>query len=114
MAGLAEHRLPQGNARKPVDDNFWSWRDRMYSAANRISPEQLEAVAALPVCRAAGRRLHPCVRVPLRAPPSDGQSYAEPLEMALALLRAARRVGMGLTLLPTLYMRSGLWRCGPA
>ena len=37
----------------------------------------------------------------------DGKLYADPLEMSLALARAARNVGMGLTLLPTLYMRSG-------
>jgi formimidoylglutamate deiminase len=36
-----------------------------------------------------------------------GKAYANPLEMSLALVRAAQRVGMGLTLLPTLYMRSG-------
>ena len=28
-----------------TEDDFWSWRDRMYSAANRITPEQLEAIA---------------------------------------------------------------------
>jgi formimidoylglutamate deiminase len=39
MAGLAE-RSAGG------DDDFWSWRDRMYRAANRITPGQLEAVAA--------------------------------------------------------------------
>jgi len=32
--------------------------------------------------------------------------------MSLALVRAARRVGMGLTLLPTLYMRSGFGATG--
>jgi len=37
----------------------------------------------------------------------DGLPYADPLEMSLALVRAARRTGIGLTLLPTLYMRSG-------
>ena len=40
IAGLTERSLGG-------DDDFWSWRDRMYSAALRITPEQLEAVAAL-------------------------------------------------------------------
>ena len=39
MAGLAERRAHG-------EDDFWSWRDRMYRVALRISPEQLRAVAA--------------------------------------------------------------------
>jgi formimidoylglutamate deiminase len=41
MAGLTERRSAGAHA----SDDFWSWRDRMYSAANRITPEQLEAIA---------------------------------------------------------------------
>lgn len=112
MAGLAEHRLPQGSLHKPVDDNFWSWRDRMYSAANRITPEQLEAIAAFLYAELlAGGYTHVCEFHYVHHQP-DGQPYAQPLEMALALLRAARRVGIGLTLLPTLYMRSGFGATG--
>ena len=40
IAGMAERA-------GPGQDNFWSWRDRMYSAAQRITPQQLEAIAAL-------------------------------------------------------------------
>jgi formimidoylglutamate deiminase len=36
-----------------------------------------------------------------------GAPAASALEMSMALVRAAQRVGMGITLLPTLYMRSG-------
>src|SRR5688572_13088095 len=39
IAGLTE-RSASG------EDDFWRWRDRMYSAANRITPQQLEAIAA--------------------------------------------------------------------
>ena len=105
MAGLTENRTVQ--ARKPADDNFWSWRDRMYSAANRITPQQLEAIAAFLYAEMlAGGYTQVCEFHYLHNQP-DGQSYADPLEMSLALVRAARRVGIGLTLLPTLYMRSG-------
>jgi formimidoylglutamate deiminase len=99
IAGLTE--------RSSGEDDFWSWRDRMYRAANRISPEQLEAIAAFLYAEllAAGytqvcefHYLHNGV---------DGRPYAEPAELSRALARAARRVGIGLTLLPTLYMRSG-------
>jgi len=100
IAGLTEHG-------SPGRDDFWSWRDRMYAAALRIGPEQLEAIAAhlYAELRAAGytqvcefHYLHNDV---------DGRPYADPTEMSLALVRAAQRAGIGLTLLPTLYMRSG-------
>jgi len=100
MAGLAERSAS-------VQDDFWSWRDRMYSAANRISPEQLEAIAAFLYSEllAAGYT-QVCEFHYLHNAP-DGSAYADPAEMSLALVRAAQRTGIGLTLLPTLYMRSG-------
>jgi len=103
IAGLTERRGLDGAA---ASDDFWSWRDRMYSVARRITPDQLEAIATFlyaellmagytQVCEF--HYLHNAV---------DGAPHANPLDMSLALVRAAQRVGMGLTLLPTLYMRS--------
>jgi formimidoylglutamate deiminase len=100
IAGLTER---SANAQ----DDFWSWRDRMYSAANRVSPQQLEAIAAFlysELLRAGYTQV--CEFHYLHNAP-DGRAYADPAEMSLALVRAARRTGIGLTLLPTLYMRSG-------
>ena len=79
----------------------------MYSAANRISPEQLEAIAAFLYSEllAAGYT-QVCEFHYLHNAP-DGSTYADPAEMSMALVRAAQRTGIGLTLLPTLYMRSG-------
>ena len=89
------------------DDDFWTWRDRMYHAANRISPEQLEAVAVFLYAELlqAGYT-HVCEFHYLHNG-TDGKPYADATEMSRAIARAARRVGIGLTLLPTLYMRSG-------
>ena len=39
FVGLAERR-------DSAHDDFWSWRDRMYGVARRITPAQLQAVAA--------------------------------------------------------------------
>src|SRR5690242_5452467 len=39
IAGLTERS-------SGAEDDFWGWRDRMYSVANRITPPQLEAIAA--------------------------------------------------------------------
>jgi formimidoylglutamate deiminase len=88
-------------------DDFWSWRDRMYAAALRISPDQLESIAAFLYAEllAAGYT-QVCEFHYLHNAP-DGRPYADAAEMSLALVRAAQRTGIGLTLLPTLYMRSG-------
>lgn len=93
-------------------DDFWSWRDRMYAAALRITPQQLEAVAAFlyaELLRAG--YTHVCEFHYLHND-LDGRPYPDPLEMAMALVRAAQRTGIGLTLLPTLYMRSGFSTAG--
>jgi formimidoylglutamate deiminase len=108
IAGLTERRSPGANA----SDDFWSWRDRMYSAALRIGPDQLEAIATqLYAELLAGGFTQVCEFHYLHHAP-DGQPYANPAEMSLALVRAAQHTGMGLTLLPTLYMRSGFTATG--
>lgn len=105
IAGLTE-RAAAGH------EDFWSWRDRMYAAALRITPAQLEAIAAMLYAELlAGGYTHVCEFHYLHND-VGGKPYADPLEMAQALVRAARRVGMGLTLLPTLYMRSGFGASG--
>jgi formimidoylglutamate deiminase len=84
----------------------------MYSAANRITPEQLEAIASLLYAELlAGGYTQVCEFHYLHND-IDGAPYANPVEMSLALVRAAQRTGMGLTLLPTLYMRSGFTAAG--
>jgi formimidoylglutamate deiminase len=105
IAGLTE-RCAGG------EDDFWRWRARMYAAALRITPQQAEAVAAhLYAELLRSGFTHVCEFHYLHND-LDGRAYAQPAEMALALARAAQRVGIGLTLLPTLYMRSGFGASG--
>src|SRR3546814_6963690 len=42
MAGLAEHASPGGKR----GDSFWTWREVMYRFVARLTPAQVEAVAA--------------------------------------------------------------------
>jgi formimidoylglutamate deiminase len=108
LAGLTERRSAGAHA----SDDFWSWRDRMYSAANRITPGQLEAIATqLYAELLAGGYTQVCDFHYLHND-VGGAPYADPAEMSLALVRAAQRTGIGLTLLPTLYMRSGFKSTG--
>jgi formimidoylglutamate deiminase len=105
IAGLTE-------ASASGEDDFWRWRDRMYSAANRITPAQLEAVAAYLYAELLDAGYTEVCEFHYLHNGIDGKPYAEPAEMALALARAARTAGIGLTLLPTLYMRSGFGAAG--
>jgi formimidoylglutamate deiminase len=106
IAGLTERR---GGGES---DDFWSWRERMYSVANRITPAQLEAIASLLYAELlAGGYTQVCEFHYLHND-LNGAPYAQPAEMAQALVRAAQRTGIGLTLLPTLYMRSGFSAIG--
>ena len=108
IAGLTERRSSGAGAA----DDFWSWRDRMYSAANRITPEQLEAIASQLYAELLSGGYTQVCEFHYLHNAQDGAPYADPAEMALALVRAAQSTGMGLTLLPTLYMRSGFTASG--
>jgi len=100
MAGLAERK-------GRVDDSFWSWRETMYGFAATIGPESLQAIAAqLYVEMLKAGYTHVCEFHYLHHQP-DGTPYAQPEAMSLALIEAAREAGIGLTLLPVLYMSGG-------
>jgi formimidoylglutamate deiminase len=100
FAGLAERR-------EHAVDDFWSWRDRMYGVALRITPAQLQAVATqLYAELLLGGYTQVCEFHYLQHA-EDGRPYSDPAEMAHALVAAAKAAGIGLTLLPVLYERAG-------
>ena len=100
FAGLAERRSSE-------HDDFWSWRDRMYGVASRITPAQLRAVAAqLYAELLCGGYTQVCEFHYLQHDAS-GEPYADALALSRALADAAAATGIGLTLLPVLYERAG-------
>lgn len=100
MAGLAERR-------GPGDDSFWTWRETMYAFASRVGPDELQAIAAqLYVEMLKAGYTHVCEFHYLHNAP-DGRPYADPAAMSRAIIEAARETGIGLTLLPVLYMTGG-------
>lgn len=88
-------------------DSFWTWREVMYAEAAALTPERLLALATrlYRECLAAGYthvgEFHYVHHEPGGAP------YAPPARMAEALVEAAARVGIGLTLLPVAYLTGG-------
>ncbi|MBL8273449.1 MAG: amidohydrolase family protein, partial [Xanthomonadales bacterium] len=100
MAGLAERQAAER-------DTFWSWRETMYRYAGAVDPAALHAIAAQLY---ADLLLHGYTAVCefhyLHHQP-DGRPYAPPRAMCDALVAAALETGIGLSLLPTLYMTGG-------
>jgi formimidoylglutamate deiminase len=102
FAGLTER--PAGQANR---DDFWSWRDRMYRVALRITPTQLRAIAAqLYIELLRGGYTEVCEFHYLQHD-QGGRAYADPYTLSWALADAAAAAGVGLTLMPTLYERAG-------
>lgn len=100
FAGFAERR-------ETADDDFWSWRDRMYGVALTVTPERMKAIAArLYRELLRGGYTHVCEFHYVHHQPS-GVPYENPHEMSVALIEAANEVGIGITLLPVVYERAG-------
>jgi formimidoylglutamate deiminase len=100
FAGLTEQRQGQ-------QDDFWSWRERMYELALRLTPDQVRVIATqLYTELLAGGYTQVCEFHYLHHAP-DGKPYNRSTAMCEALAQAASDAGIGLTLLPVLYQRSG-------
>lgn len=98
--------LPQA-ARGGILDSFWSWRTLMYRFALKLAPAQLEAIAFGLYVEMLEAGYTSVCEFHYVHHEVDGRPYADDAELALAVLRAAKRAGIGLTLLPVLYQNSG-------
>ena len=100
MAGLAE--WDAGG-----QDNFWSWREAMYRFAERLDPASQMTIARflfvemLKAGYTSVGEFHYLHNQP------GGVAYAPPAAMAEAIAQAAHETGIGLTLMPTLYVTGG-------
>jgi len=97
MGGLAERRA-LGR------DDFWSWRETMYRYAQTVGPDELQAIAAQLYMEMLEQGYTEVCEFHYVHHQPGGEPYDEPAAMSLALIAAAKEVGIGLTLLPTLYM----------
>jgi formimidoylglutamate deiminase len=100
FAGMAERRLS-------AEDNFWSWRERMYGVAQRVTPAHLQAIAAQLYAELLEGGYTQVCEFHYLHHGLDGRPYADPYAMTWALTQAASQAGLGLTVLPTLYERAG-------
>jgi len=88
-------------------DSFWTWRDLMYRFAARITPEQIEAIAAQLFAECLRHGYTSVCEFHYLQRDLDGSAYARPAETAERVAAAAQAAGMGLTLLPVLYSHAG-------
>jgi len=99
--------------RGAAQDSFWSWRTLMYRFAAQISPAQVEAIATWLYIEMLEAGYTSVCEFHYLHHDRDGTPYADDAELAFALLRAAGRAGIGLTLLPVLYQSSGFGSLPP-
>jgi formimidoylglutamate deiminase len=103
MAGLTE-QLGQTGA---GGDSFWTWRQVMYGFVGRLTPDQVQAIAAqlyvemLKAGYTAVGEFHYLHHDP------EGRPYADFAEMSERIVTAAQSTGIGLTHLPVLYGYGG-------
>jgi formiminoglutamate deiminase len=112
----AFHRALRGGAvgSAASGDTFWTWRERMYAVAGRLTPDTYYALAhavyaemALTgvTCVGEFHYLH-------HAP--GGKAYSDPNETGRLLIAAAAAAGIRITLLDTCYLASGFAPGGEA
>jgi len=88
-------------------DSFWTWRDLMYRFAARITPGQIEAIAAQLFAECLRHGYTSLCEFHYLQRDVDGAAYAHPAETAARVAAAGQATGMGLTLLPVLYSHAG-------
>jgi formiminoglutamate deiminase len=106
MAGLAERRGPTG-------DSFWTWREVMYRFLSRLTPDDVEAIAAYAYMEMLEAGFTTVGEFHYLHHDPAGRPYADIGEMAARIAAASAATGIGLTLLPSLYTYGGFGGAAP-
>lgn len=100
MAGMTERR---GASR----DSFWTWRDVMYRFIDHLTPQDIEAIAAMAFVEMQESGFAAVAEFHYVHHQSGGKSYADPAELSARIFAAATLTGIGITHLPVLYAFGG-------
>ena len=101
IRGRTEHRTTD------TTDSFWTWREMMYSAAARLTPEDLYDVSRMAFMEMALSGITTVGEFHYLHNQADGSSYDDPNLLAKEVVRAARDVGVRIALLRVAYTRAG-------
>jgi formimidoylglutamate deiminase len=100
MAGMAE------NHRRPEDD-FWSWREAMYSLALNLDPDEIKTIAAMLYAELARNGYSNVAEFHYLHHDKNGESHGHLAAMGEALIEAAGEAGIKITLIPIFYQKGG-------
>ena len=101
LAGLTETRGSD------PQDSFWTWRKLMFRFLDRLTPDQVQAIAELVFMEMLEAGYGAVAEFHYLHHDIGGQKYSNLPEMAERITAAAQRIGLGLTLLPVLYTQGG-------
>src|SRR6476469_2977286 len=88
-------------------DTFWTWREMMYSAATRLSPEDVYDASRMAFLEMALSGITAVGEFHYLHHAPDGNAYDDPNLLARQVVRAANEVGLRIALLRVAYARSG-------
>lgn len=93
---------------------FWTWRERMYEVASRLTPETYYALARAVYAEMALAGITCVGEFHYLHHASGGKPYSDPNELGRLLIAAASAAGIRITLLDTCYLASGFAPGGAA
>ncbi|WP_175408815.1 formimidoylglutamate deiminase [Streptomyces sp. TRM64462] len=107
----AFHRALRGRVQADRG-TFWTWRETMYQAASRLTPDSYHALARAVYAEMALAGITSVGEFHYLHHAPGGTPYADPNAMGEALIAAADEAGVRITLLDTVYLHGGLTRDG--
>jgi formimidoylglutamate deiminase len=87
--------------------SFWTWRELMYSAATRLSPEDIYDASRMAFLEMALGGITTVGEFHYLHHAQNGKPYDDPNLLAKEVIRAAGDVGLRIALLRVAYVRSG-------
>jgi formimidoylglutamate deiminase len=90
-----------------TSDSFWTWREQMYAAANRLSPEDIYSASRMAFLEMALSGITAVGEFHYLHHAPDGSRYSDPNLLEREVIRAARDVGIRIALLRVAYARAG-------
>jgi formimidoylglutamate deiminase len=106
MAGLAERR-------GPANDSFWTWRELMYRFLAQLTPDDIEVIAAFAYMEMLEAGYTTVTEFHYLHHDPKGRPYDDVGELVGRIAAAAKSTGIGLTLLPSLYVTGGFGGAAP-
>ena len=91
-------------------DTFWTWREKMYDAATRLTPEQIYQTAKAAFLEMLLSGITTVGEFHYLHHQADGRRYSDPNLIGKLVIQAAREVGLRIVLLRTAYLRAGYGR----